>query len=267
MKGTALVLIALVAGLLAVSGCLSAPGGPAPAPAATLPQEARPHYLVGVDGDFPPFTAEDRGGNFTGIDTDAARYVAAEEGFGITFVAVPWDTVVPSLESGKIDIIWSGMTVDAERQARVNFSVPYYAVNLSVAARAGSGLTLQDLFAGRLRVGAEAGSTEADWVRSKLIATGKMPAANLTLYPSITALTEGLGNGTVDASVIPLPSQRLSVAGRPLAIIGTLPEQERYAVAVRKGDPALLARIDDGLLRLMADSYWQQLKQEYGLGP
>jgi len=53
--------------------------------------------------------------------------------------------------------------------------------------------------------------------------------------------------------------------GKPLQIIGTTPAQASYAVAVRKTDPALLAKIDDGLVQLMKDPYWQQLKQKYGM--
>jgi ABC-type amino acid transport substrate-binding protein len=52
---------------------------------------------------------------------------------------------------------------------------------------------------------------------------------------------------------------------KPLQIIGTTPAQACYAVAVRKTDPALRAKIDDGLVQLMKDPYWQQLKQKYGM--
>jgi polar amino acid transport system substrate-binding protein len=264
MKGTVPVFIAL-SFLLLAAGCVSAPGSPAPQPATTTPQEVRPLYIIGVDGAYPPFTSMDSGGNFSGFDIDAARWIAEREGFDVQFVAVPWDNVVPALEKGTIDIIWSGMTVTKERQAQVNFSVPYYTVNKSIATRAGSTVTLQDLYDGRLRIGAQAGSTEADWVRDNLVLTGKMPASNLSLYPDITSLTTNLENGTVDASIIQSPSQQRVVTQRPLVIIGTILSLDRYAVAVRKTDPELLASVDDGLLALMKDTYWQQLKQKYGL--
>jgi|GEM_PF-79785 len=266
MKEPVLVFITIIVVFLAASGCVSAPAGPAPAATTSVPQEARPHYIIGVDGDFPPFTSQDGGGNFSGFDIEAARYVAGWEGFDVTFVAVPWDSVVSLLGAKKIDIIWSGMTVTEDRKAQVNFSVPYYTVNQSIAVRAGSNFTMQDFSAGRLRIGAQAGSTEADWVLADLVRTGKMPAANLILYPDITALTSNLENGTVDASIIQAPAQQGEIAGRPLKIIGETPVQETYAVAVRKADPELLARINDGLMQLMKDPYWQQLLQKHGLG-
>jgi polar amino acid transport system substrate-binding protein len=265
MKGTGSVLFAIAFLLLPAAGCLSAPDGQVPQPAATTPQEIRPHYIIGVDGDFAPFTSQDRNGNFSGFDIEAARRVAEREGFDVQFVAVPWDNVIPALETGEIDIIWSGLTVTEERQARVNFSVPYYTVNQSIAVRAGSKFTMQDLYDGRLRIGAQAGSSEADWVMGNLVRTGKMSESNLSLYPDITTLTNSLEDGTVDASIIQFPSQQRAIKDKALIILGTTPSPDTYAVAVRKTDPELLAAVDHGLYMLMKDPIWQQLKEKYGL--
>ncbi|HSQ93751.1 MAG TPA: ABC transporter substrate-binding protein [Methanoregula sp.] len=265
MNWSGLVLIALLYMVLATAGCVSDTEIPAPVPAAGTPQDMRPHVSIGVDADFLPFTARDNGGNFSGFDIDAARWVAEREGFDVEFVAVPWDTAVSALDSGSIDLIWSGMTITEERRARVNFSVPYYTVNKSVAARAGSGVTMQDFYDGRLRVGVQAGASEADWVLKNLVQNGRMPASNLSRYPDITALTDGLENGTIDVSIIQSPSQKRAIAGRPLGLLGTIPSEDRYAVAVRKSDPELQATVDKGLLALMKDPYWKELLQTYDL--
>jgi len=53
--------------------------------------------------------------------------------------------------------------------------------------------------------------------------------------------------------------------GKPLVIIGTAPYGDQYAVAVRKNDPELLAKIENGLLQLKKDPSWQHLIQKYGL--
>lgn len=265
MKGPVIVFVALLFGFIIITGCVSAPENPAPAPAASTLPEERPYYIIGVDGDFLPFSSQDREGNFSGFDIDAARWVAEREGFDVTFVTLPWDTIVPSLESGKIDLIWSGMTVSEKRREQVNFSIPYFTVNQSIATRAGSAVTMQDFYDGRLRIGAQAGSTEADWVETNLIRSGKMPASNLSLYSDVTTITGRLENGTIDASIIQFPSQQRLITGRALEIIGTTPARDQYAVAVRKTDPYLLETINDGLAQLMKDPYWEQLKLKHGL--
>jgi len=264
MKVTHLLILVLVLGCVAAAGCTSAPSGTAPATTAT-PQETRPHYVIGVDANFPPFTSQDSTGNFSGFDIEAARAVAAQEGFDVTFVAVPWDMAISSLESKKIDLIWSGMTISPERSALVNFSVPYYRVNQSIAVREGSGYTLQDFTAGKLRIGAQTGSTEAEYVQINLIDTGILPAENLTEYQDIATLTEALVNGSVDASLVQAPTQADAIKGKPLVIIGKTGAQDSYAVAMRKADTDLQAAISRGLGRLMEDPAWQEMKKQYGL--
>ncbi len=264
MKLTVFLMVLIIFGCIAAAGCTSAPHSTAPA-TTPVPQETRPHYVIGVDADFPPFSVQDSTGNFFGFDIEAAHRVAEIEGFDVTFVAIPWDSAISSLESRKIDMIWSGMTVSPERSTWVNFSIPYYRVTRSIAVREGSGITMEDFSQGRIRIGAQAGSTEQEWVEVNLIGTGRMPEANLSLYRDISGVTGALVNGTVDATLVQAPTQARAVQGKPLIIIGNTMDEDTYAVAVRKTDTALQARIDHGLGRLMDDPAWQEMKKKYGL--
>jgi len=264
MKLPVFLVVLLIFGGIAAAGCTSAPHSTPPV-TTPAPQETRPHYVIGVDADFPPFSVQDSSGNFSGFDIDAARRVAEIEGFDITFAAVPWDSAISTLESGKIDMIWSGMTVSPERSALVNFSVPYYRVTRSIAVREGSGFSMEDFNKGKIRIGAQAGSTEQEWVEVNLIETGRMPEANLSLYKDITGVTGALVNGTVDATLVQAPTQARAIQGKPLVIIGNTMDEDTYAVAVRNSDTALQATIDRGLARLMNDPAWQELKVQYGL--
>lgn len=265
MKGTAVLVIVLLFGLLVASGCVSTPAGPVPATAPPTPQEGRLHFVIGVDSDGPPFTHQDDSGNFTGFDIEAARWIAEREGFDVEFVAVPWAGIIPALQEGSIDMIYSGMTVTLERQKLIEFTMPYYTVNKSVAVRAGSNFTMEDLYAGRLRIGVQDETTSEIWIKENLVDTGRMPTANLLPYPDVPGLTEALVNGTIDASINDAPTQKLAIEGSPLVILGEIPTQEQYAVAFRKTDPGIGAMMDDGLRRLKADPYWQELLQKYGL--
>lgn len=267
MKIAVILAIAFLFGFLAAAGCMSGPAGQVSQTTTPVPTLQKPQYVVGIDGDYPPFTYRDSTGNFTGFDIDAARWIADREGFEATFVAVPWDTIIPTLQAGSIDMIFSGMTITPDREKEVDFTIPYYTVNMSIAIRAGTPLTMMDLYAGRLRVGTQLGSTGETWVTEALINPGKMPASNLSLYPDLTTLTEHLVNGSIDASIADTPSQLRQISGKPLVIIGEVPTESQYAVAVRKTDHKLLVTMNDGLRQLMADPYWQQLLQKYGLEP
>ncbi|MCQ8893622.1 MAG: transporter substrate-binding domain-containing protein [Methanolinea sp.] len=242
------------------AGCLSGKTTP-PGPAG-----GRPVYVIGVDTDYRPFTYLDEQGNFTGFDTDAARWIAARKGFDPVFVGVPWDEIIPALEQGKVDMVYSGLTVTPEREKRVDFTRPYYTVNQSVAAREGSHITMQDFHAGRLRVGAQAGSTGAAWVGENLVRAGLMPAENLVLYPDLPSLTRGLEEGAVQTIIGDSPSFGLMTRKKPFTIIGEVPTREKYAIAVRKGDTRTREMMDEGLSQLMNDPSWTLLLEKYGLG-
>jgi len=265
MKVIIPLVVFLVIGCIAAAGCTSAPNSTAPVTTTPIPQESHPQYVIGVDADFPPFSSQDSTGNFSGFDIDTARRVAEIEGFDVTFVAIPWDSAISSLESGKVDMIWSGMTVSPERSAWVNFSVPYYRVTRSIAVREGSGFTMEDFNTGKIRIGAQAGSTEQEWVEVNLIETGRLPEANLSLYKDISSMTGALVNGTVDTTLVQAPTQARAIHGKPLVVIGNTMDEDTYAVAIRNNDTRLQATIDHGLGILMSDPVWQEMKAKHGL--
>jgi ABC-type amino acid transport substrate-binding protein len=92
-----------------------------------------------------------------------------------------------------------------------------------------------------------------------------MSRENLIVFPDITSVTKNLESGAIDVSIVQGPSQELSVKDRSLVIIGTIPVSDTYAVAFRKTNPELSARVNNSLIQLMNDPYWQQLKEKYGL--
>ncbi len=272
MKGTATLLVALLlVGLLIAAGCVTAPTTPAPArnnttktANVTLPLE-KPLYVIGIDGNYPPFTFQGNDSKFTGLDIESARWIANREGFQVEFVALPWDGILNALQAGSIDMVYSGLTVTEEREKQFFLTTPYYTVNQSIAVRQDSNLTMQDLNDGWLRVGVQAGSTSENWVRTTLMRPGTMPAQKLYTYADVGILTKALENREIDASIAQTPAQKYAIYGRPLVIIGEIPTMEQYAIAMRKTDPELRAVMDDGLRQLMNDPYWHVLLKKYQL--
>ena len=67
-------------------------------------------FVVGFDADFPPYGYKD-GSEYKGFDLDLARAVCEKRGW--TFVANPinWDAKDMELNSGAIDCIWNGFTM------------------------------------------------------------------------------------------------------------------------------------------------------------
>ena len=79
-------------------------------------------FTVGFDADFPPYGFKD-GSEYKGFDLDLAREVCARRGW--TFVANPinWDAKDMELNSGAIDCIWNGFTMQG-REDGYTWTVP-----------------------------------------------------------------------------------------------------------------------------------------------
>ncbi|MCS7233241.1 MAG: transporter substrate-binding domain-containing protein [Synergistetes bacterium] len=102
---------------------------------------------VGTESTYPPFEFRDKNNNLVGFDIDLMEAIAKKIGKKLEWVDMPFDSLIPALLAGKIDIIAAGMSATAERAKKVAFSVPYY-ISLSsfvVRANDNSIKTLNDL--------------------------------------------------------------------------------------------------------------------------
>ncbi len=74
---------------------------------------------------FAPIAYEDNDGNLIGFDIELAKAVAAKLNLDVEFKIINWNTKEAELAGKTIDVIWNGMTINAERQAKMEISIPY----------------------------------------------------------------------------------------------------------------------------------------------
>ena len=82
--------------------------------------------VVGTSGDYPPFNVKTKDGRLIGFDVDLATGIAASMGVKPKIIQVPFADLLSSLESGKIDMIISAMTMTPKRNLKVAFVGPYF---------------------------------------------------------------------------------------------------------------------------------------------
>ena len=99
-----------------------------PAPAGTVLDHIlkRGELAVGTTGTQPPLSMTSKGGEIIGLDADIAKLIATGLGMKIRFSKMLFSELIPALESGKVDMIISGMTMTPDRNAKVPFIGPYY---------------------------------------------------------------------------------------------------------------------------------------------
>jgi len=80
---------------------------------------------IGIDDAFPPMEFRNEKNELVGFDIDASRELGKRLGITIEHIPTVWDTVILSLKSKKFDIVWSGMSITAEREKEIAFTKPY----------------------------------------------------------------------------------------------------------------------------------------------
>jgi polar amino acid transport system substrate-binding protein len=78
---------------------------------------------VGTETEFAPFDFIDKG-KHVGLNVDLFEEIGKELGVKIEWVTLPWDGVLPGLESGKFDIVAGPATITKKRLERYKFSPP-----------------------------------------------------------------------------------------------------------------------------------------------
>ncbi|WP_426302431.1 ABC transporter substrate-binding protein [Arthrobacter sp. R-11] len=110
-----------------------------PAAAAALPARFKQAGVVKVASDipYPPLEMFDENQNLTGLDVDLAAALGAKLGVKLELQKQAFDSIIPSLQSGKNDIIMSGMNDTPERQKTLDF-VDYLHAGFSILVREGN---------------------------------------------------------------------------------------------------------------------------------
>ena len=223
--------------------------------------------VVGFDADFPPYGFKE-GNEYKGFDLDLARAVCEKKGW--TFVANPinWDSKDMELNSGSIDCIWNGFTIQG-REDSYTFSSPYVDNSQVVMVKAGSPIkTLADL-AGKI-VGVQT-DTPVQKALSKggdkesLGATFKQ----LVVMPNYNQAVQELDMGGVDAVALDVGVAKKKMAdlsGR-FEILPEIVMSETYGIGFKKGNIALRDEVEATLREVAAEGTMAKLAEKYGIEP
>ncbi len=221
-------------------------------------------FIVGSDIAWPPFEWVSAKGDYLGFDLDVMRMIAVLEGYEIEIQAIAFDSIIPAVIAGQIDIGASGFTITAERAQVVDFSSPYWVSDQMVLVRADSGLNIITALMPGKKVGAQRGTTGAFWVEDNLIAQGV--AVELVLYETYPEAIMDLLAGRIHAVIQDQAPSEQAVRQYPgqLLIAGIIKTYEEFGFLVAKGDPKkILPRIERGMQKLRETGAWDNLVSAY----
>lgn len=237
---------------------------------AMLPEDVREEGVLTVASDvpYPPFEFYDSDGKTViGLDPGLGKAIGDLLGIRLDFKAVNFDTMIPSMLSGKYDIAFTGMGDTPERQEKVDF-VNYLTSGGSFMVLDGADVAptaLPELCG--LTVGAQSATVIVEYL-SQLVAP-ECPAdapLELSTFTGQDDLVTALRSDRVDVAVIPTPSAvyLVETTGEEFELPFTLPVG-LTGIAFPKGEDELVAAFQAALQRLMDDGTYLEILDEYGL--
>ncbi|WP_041083021.1 basic amino acid ABC transporter substrate-binding protein [Thermotoga profunda] len=216
---------------------------------------------LGTSADFPPFEYIENG-QFVGFDMDLMREIAKLADFELKFVDMSFDSLIPALRAGQVDVVAAAMTITDERKQVVDFSIPYWTADQSIIVKADSDLTITILYQ-KGRIGVQTGTTGDLWCTDNLVGKGLLPEKNLKRYDTFVLALSDLLNGNIDAIVLDSPVANRFAVIRPVKVVGIIVTGEQYGIAVKKGNKELLDKINSAIKILNETGKMAELIDKY----
>ncbi len=245
LRGPAAGLLMAGAGLAALSHDLG--------PAAPVRSACEP--------DYPPYCIVRPDGRADGFSVELMRAALKALGREVVFATGPWAKIKSDLARGEIEALpLVGRT--PEREKDFDFTVPYLTMHGAIVVREGEfGIRgVSDLKGKRVAV-LQGDNAEEYLHRARL---GAVVVPRPSFEEALQELARGEHDAVLVQKLVALQLMRgsgianLRFAGPPL-----LDFSQDFCFAVRKGDDALLAQLNEGLAIAIADGTFRRLRTKW----
>lgn len=204
-----------------------------------------------------------------GYDVQIAAKIAKSMGKELEIYAYEWDSLIPGVQSGKLDMIIAGMSPTAERREKIDFSDNYYTSNLVIVTKSGKlddVKTIDDL-KGK-KIAAQSGTFHLDALTNQAEAASSEMADFSTMLIALKA-------GTIDGYVAEEPTAMAVCADKEYDYVAlennstgfTVADDDvSIAVGVKKGS-ALTAEINKALEDMNTEAQRELMSEMVKLSP
>lgn len=217
---------------------------------------------MGCSADFAPFESyADDGKTIIGYDVDMMNEICKRLGMTLEITDMNFDSVVTAVQTGKIDVGVSGMTITDERKENVNFSDSYFTAAQSILVPKDSQIKgYQDLVDGTYKAGVQLGTT------GDIMAVEKL-GDRVSEFEKYGDALAALLAGKVDCMILDTGVAEAYAEANDLLVLeepfGDEGDIEYYGIAVAKENTELLDKINGALAEMKAEGFFDELNQKY----
>ena len=224
----------------------------------------RTTFTVGFDASFPPYGYQENG-EYVGFDLDLAQEVCKRNGWELVKTPIDWDAKDMELNSGAIDCIWNGFTINGREDA-YTWTEPYID-NTQVFAvkKDGDIQTTADLAGKNVLVQADSSALTAlqDEENAEIKALADS-FGSLTEVPDYESALMELEAGSADAVAMDEGvAKDKQTKNDNIAILEDIISKEQYGIGFKQGNTELRDQVWATLLEMEADGAIDEIAAKY----
>lgn len=257
-KYISLMLAAVILAAVALTGCTSSVGGDQ----SWNKVKDKGEFVMGLDDSFPPMGFRDENNEIAGFDVDLAKEVCARLNIKLTLQPINWETKEQELNTGKIDCIWNGFTINDERKANLLFTEPYMNNRQVLVVKSDSTLAKLSDFEGK-KLALQAGSSAA--VALDASADFKSKLKDVAEFDdNMTALMD-LEKGGVDVVLMDeiVANYNIQAKKANVKVLDEALATEEYGIGFRKADTALMTKVQKTLEAMAKDGKLAEISEKW----
>lgn len=222
--------------------------------------QERGTIIIGLEGDWAPWSFVDENDELTGFDVEVARAIAAKLGVEVQFIPGEWDGLFAGMDAGRYDIVINGVEVTPERTEKYDFTEPYAYIRTALIVRGDNETikTFDDL----------KGKKTANSIASTYMNLAEDYGATCygvdTLDETLTMVLQG----RVDATLNAIVSYTDYMAQHPdanLKVVATTDDASNVSIPMRKGEEtaSLMEAINQAIAELHEEGVISELSLKY----
>ena len=223
-------------------------------------QDTEP-LVVAMELAYPPFETKDDAGNPIGVSVDLAKAFGESIGREVVIENIAWDGLIPALQTGKVDMIISSMTITADREEVVDFSDPYANAMLALLTNKDSGITKAEEIntAGKV-IAVRTGSTGHLYAQNNLTNAGILALADESAC--VTEVAQGKADGFIydQLTIYRNWQNNLDTTN---AVFIPFQDVDMWGVAVQEGNDELREQLNTFITEFTADGGFDRLSEKY----
>ncbi len=209
-----------------------------------------------------------------GYDVMMAKKIADELGYGLEIVKLDWDSLVPAVQSGKVDCVIAGQSITAERMQSVDFTDPYYYATIVTLVKAGG------KYENAKSVADFSGATATSQLNTIWYDNCLPQIPNADIQPaqeSAPAMLVSLSSGRCDLVVTDKPTGQAALVAYPdfklLDFTGTegefkvSDEDVNIGISLKKGNTELKDAVNGILDKMSKDDFNKMMEEAISVQP